>query len=148
MRWIVIALLLAIPVSLGSGLFYLIKDKSNSDSTVRALTWRIGLSLLLFFLVVLIYRMGWVSGLISCNKPIYRTDLQYVNHEEQQQPDVIHEVPIPGCCFKSEMALSREMAGERAEQHDREHDGADRHVQAVKSRHHEKRRAIDAANSA
>jgi hypothetical protein len=62
MRWIVIALLLAIPVSLGSGLFYLIKDKSNSDRTVRALTWRIGLSLLLFFLVLLIYRMGWVSG--------------------------------------------------------------------------------------
>jgi hypothetical protein len=62
MRWIVVALLLAIPVSLGSGLFHLFKDKSNSDNTVRALTWRIGLSLLLFFLVVLIYRMGWVSG--------------------------------------------------------------------------------------
>jgi ABC-type antimicrobial peptide transport system permease subunit len=62
MRWIVIALLLAIMVSLGSGLFSLIKDKSNSDRTVRALTWRIGLSLLLFFLLILIYRMGWVSG--------------------------------------------------------------------------------------
>ena len=62
MRWIVIALLLAIMVSLGSGLFYLVKDKSNSDRTVRALTWRIGLSLLLFFLLILIYRMGWVSG--------------------------------------------------------------------------------------
>ncbi|MDB5815635.1 MAG: Protein of uncharacterized function [Rhodocyclales bacterium] len=62
MRWIVIALLLAIPVSLASGLYYLVKDKSNSDRTVRALTWRIGLSLLLFFLVLLIYRMGWVSG--------------------------------------------------------------------------------------
>jgi len=62
MRWIVIALLLAIMASLGSGLFSLIKDKSNSDRTVRALTWRIGLSLLLFFLLILIYRMGWVSG--------------------------------------------------------------------------------------
>lgn len=62
MRWIVIALLLAIMVSLGSGLFYLVKDKSNSDRTVRALTWRIGLSLLLFLLLLLIYRMGWVSG--------------------------------------------------------------------------------------
>ena len=62
MRWIVIALLLAIMVSLGSGLFSLIKDKSNSGNTVRALTWRIGLSLLLFFLLILIYRMGWVSG--------------------------------------------------------------------------------------
>ncbi|MDB5800769.1 MAG: Protein of uncharacterized function [Rhodocyclales bacterium] len=62
MRWVVIALLLAIMVSLGSGLFSLVKDKSNSDRTVRALTWRIGLSLLLFFLLILIYRMGWVSG--------------------------------------------------------------------------------------
>lgn len=62
MRWIVIALLLAILASLGSGLFTLIKDKSNSDRTARALTWRIGLSLLLFFLLLLIYRMGWVSG--------------------------------------------------------------------------------------
>ena len=62
MRWVVIAILLAIMVSLGSGLFSLVKDKSNSDRTVRALTWRIGLSLLLFFLLILIYRMGWVSG--------------------------------------------------------------------------------------
>ena len=62
MRWIVIALLVAIMVSLGSGLFSLVKDKSNSDRTVSALTWRIGLSLLLFFLLILIYRMGWVSG--------------------------------------------------------------------------------------
>ena len=62
MRWIVVALLLAIMISLGSGLFYLVKDKSNSDRTVRALTWRIGLSLLLFFLLILIYRMGWISG--------------------------------------------------------------------------------------
>jgi hypothetical protein len=62
MRWIVIALLLAIMVSLGSGLFYLIKDKSNSDRAARALTWRIGLSLLLFFLLLLMYRFGWVSG--------------------------------------------------------------------------------------
>jgi hypothetical protein len=62
MRWVVIALLLAIMVSLGSGLFSLVKDKSNSDRTATALTWRIGLSLLLFFLIVLIYRMGWVSG--------------------------------------------------------------------------------------
>jgi len=62
MRWIVIALLLTIMISLGSGLFYLVKDKSNSDRAVRALTWRIGLSLLLFLLLLLIYRMGWVSG--------------------------------------------------------------------------------------
>jgi uncharacterized membrane protein len=62
MRWIVIALLIAVAFTLGSGMFGLIKDKSNSDRTVRALTWRIGLSLLLFGLILVIYRMGWVSG--------------------------------------------------------------------------------------
>ncbi|MFT3735942.1 MAG: twin transmembrane helix small protein [Rhodocyclaceae bacterium] len=62
MRWVVIAMLIAIAVTLGSGMVGLVKDKSNSDRTVRALTWRIGLSLLLFCLILLIYRMGWVSG--------------------------------------------------------------------------------------
>lgn len=62
MRWLVIALLIAIPVSLGAGLYALIKDKGSSDRTVNALTWRIGLSLLLFFVLILCYRMGWVSG--------------------------------------------------------------------------------------
>lgn len=62
MRYVVVLLLLAIPVTLASGLRSLLKDKSNSDRTARALTWRIGLSLLLFLLILLIYRMGWVSG--------------------------------------------------------------------------------------
>jgi hypothetical protein len=62
MRYIVLVLLVAILVSLGSGLFYLVKDKGSTDRTVRALTWRIGLSMLLFILVALAYRMGWVSG--------------------------------------------------------------------------------------
>jgi len=62
MRWIVIAMLVGIMLSLGSGMFYLVKNKSSNDQTARALTWRIGLSLLLFLMIVLIYRMGWVSG--------------------------------------------------------------------------------------
>lgn len=62
MRYLVILLLLAIPITLASAGYALIKDKGSSDRTVRALTWRIGLSLLLFFLVLLAYRMGWVSG--------------------------------------------------------------------------------------
>ena len=62
MRYIVLVLLVATLISLGSGLFYLVKDKGSTDRTVRALTWRIGLSMLLFILVALAYRMGWVSG--------------------------------------------------------------------------------------
>lgn len=62
MRYVVVLLLLAIPITLASGLRALLKDKSSSDRAARALTWRIGLSLLLFLLILFIYRMGWVSG--------------------------------------------------------------------------------------
>ncbi|HEX5127389.1 MAG TPA: twin transmembrane helix small protein [Rhodocyclaceae bacterium] len=62
MRYVILVLLVVILISLGSGLFYLVKDKGSTDRTARALTWRIGLSLLLFILIALSYRMGWVSG--------------------------------------------------------------------------------------
>ena len=52
MRIIVIATLIVIVLSLASALFYLVKDKGGSDRTVKALTWRIGLSLGLFLLLM------------------------------------------------------------------------------------------------
>ena len=56
--WIKIVIVLAfigIVVSLASGLYYLVHDKSNSRRTLRALTVRIGLSVGLFaFLMALI----------------------------------------------------------------------------------------------
>ena len=55
---IVVLFLLAIVVSLGSGLYYLVKDKGSSDRTVRALTVRISLSVLLFILLMLAYASG------------------------------------------------------------------------------------------
>jgi hypothetical protein len=58
---IVILFLLAILGSLGSGLFYLMKDKGSSDRTVRALTVRISLSVLLFVLLML----GYLTGLLQ-----------------------------------------------------------------------------------
>lgn len=62
MRYVVVLLLLAIPLTLASALFALMKDRGQGERVVRALSWRIALSLLLFFLIVLIYRLGWVSG--------------------------------------------------------------------------------------
>jgi len=57
---IVIAFLLIL-ASLGSALFHLVKHEEKSEKTVRALTFRIGLSLILFiFLFIAI-----VSGLIK-----------------------------------------------------------------------------------
>ncbi len=58
---IVVLFLFAIIASLGSGLFYLVKDKGSSNRTVRALTVRISLSVLLFVLLML----GYLTGLLQ-----------------------------------------------------------------------------------
>ena len=60
MKIIVIIVLLVILGSLGSGLFYLIRDKGRGNRTVKALTWRIALSFALFILLML----GYATGLI------------------------------------------------------------------------------------
>ncbi len=61
MRYIVIVLLLLILASLGSALFFLFSDKSGSQRTVRALTLRIGLSILLFVLLMAGYYFGFIG---------------------------------------------------------------------------------------
>jgi hypothetical protein len=58
---LVIAILFFILLSLSGGLFFLIKDKKkNSNRMVTSLSLRVGLSLLLFFLLF----YGFYSGLI------------------------------------------------------------------------------------
>ena len=53
---IIVALFLGIIASLASGLVYLVRDSGDSRRTLRALTWRIGLSVGLFlFLMILIF---------------------------------------------------------------------------------------------
>jgi low temperature requirement protein LtrA len=65
MRFVVIAFLVVILMSLGSALFYLIRDKGKSDRTVRALTVRVALSVTLFVLLMLGHYFGIIpkSGL-------------------------------------------------------------------------------------
>jgi len=58
---IVILFLIFIIGSLFSGLFYLVKDKGTSERTVRALTLRISLSVLLFILLMI----GYATGLLQ-----------------------------------------------------------------------------------
>jgi hypothetical protein len=48
--------------SLGSALFYLMRDKGGSDKTVNALTIRIGLSVALFLLLLFAHWMGWIRS--------------------------------------------------------------------------------------
>jgi hypothetical protein len=63
MKLLVIAVLLAILTSLGSGLFFLVKDKDGSRRVMRALTVRIVLSAILFLLLM----VAWYAGLIQPN---------------------------------------------------------------------------------
>jgi apolipoprotein N-acyltransferase len=59
-RFLIIACLIAIVVSLGTGLFHLVNDKGESKRMVRALTIRVALSVALF---ILLY-VAWSQGLI------------------------------------------------------------------------------------
>ena len=58
MRVVVVVLLLTILGSLGSALFFLLSDKPGSHRTVRALTLRVGLSVLLFLILLAGYQFG------------------------------------------------------------------------------------------
>lgn len=62
MKLVVIILLVAIVGSLGSALFYLVRDKGGSDRTVKSLTIRVGLSLALFLLLMAGYYFGFIPG--------------------------------------------------------------------------------------
>ncbi|MGH8719141.1 MAG: twin transmembrane helix small protein [Burkholderiales bacterium] len=62
MRIVVILFIIVILASLGSALYYLVKDKGQSDRTVRALTVRISLSILLFVLLMAGFYFGFIPG--------------------------------------------------------------------------------------
>lgn len=61
-KGIIILFLLAITFFLGSALYYLVRDhEGGSSRTVKALTWRIGLTFFLFALLLIFYAMGWIA---------------------------------------------------------------------------------------
>ena len=60
MRIVVLVLLFAVVASLFSGLYFIYKDKGGSNRAVISLTIRIGLSLLVFFLLIASYFFGWI----------------------------------------------------------------------------------------
>ncbi len=60
MRIVVLLFIFFILASLGSALYFLIKDKGQSDRTVKMLTLRVGLSLGLFVLLMAGYYFGLV----------------------------------------------------------------------------------------
>ena len=58
---IIVLLLLAVIISLSSGMFFLVHDKGESDRTVKSLTIRISLSIALFLMLII----GYFTGMIQ-----------------------------------------------------------------------------------
>jgi FtsH-binding integral membrane protein len=57
-RYVILAFVVVILAALFSGLFFMVRDQGRSTRTVKALTWRIGLSLALFLLLLAGYYFG------------------------------------------------------------------------------------------
>ena len=75
-KFIVILLLVFIVISLFSGLFFLVKDKGQTNRTVNALTLRIGLSILAILIIVGAGMLGIIElnpSPLSGQSPIERT---------------------------------------------------------------------------
>ena len=61
MRIVIIILLFAVLASLFSGLYFVYKDKGNSNRAVISLTIRIALSVLVFVILMISYHFGWIA---------------------------------------------------------------------------------------
>lgn len=61
MKIIVAIAFIMILGSLGSALFFLMRDKGKSNRTVHALALRVGLSVSLFLLLLAAHYLGWIE---------------------------------------------------------------------------------------
>jgi len=61
MKIIVLIFIFLILASLGSALYFLVKDKGASTRTAKALTWRVAFSITLFMLLMLGYHFGFIT---------------------------------------------------------------------------------------
>ncbi|HEX6298678.1 MAG TPA: twin transmembrane helix small protein [Burkholderiales bacterium] len=59
MRYVVIAALIAIVLSLGSAAVFMLRSRGDSTHMAKALTWRVGLSVALFLLLMIGYGLGF-----------------------------------------------------------------------------------------
>ncbi len=60
MKLIALLFIFFILASLGSALYYLLKDQGKSDRVVKALTVRVALSMVLFLSLMAGYYFGWI----------------------------------------------------------------------------------------
>lgn len=61
MKIVVILFVVLILVSLGSALYFMVKDKGASTRTAKALTWRVVFSITLFALLMLGFHFGIIT---------------------------------------------------------------------------------------
>jgi hypothetical protein len=62
MRLAVLAVLMMIVASLGSAIFFMMRDRGNSKRMVKALAIRVGLSVALFVALMAGYYFGLIPG--------------------------------------------------------------------------------------
>jgi Na+-driven multidrug efflux pump len=65
MRILVFILIGLILFSLGSALFYLIRDQGKSTNTVKMLAIRVGLSIALFLILIIGHKLGFITGRLT-----------------------------------------------------------------------------------
>jgi hypothetical protein len=61
MKIIVAIAFLLILGSLGSALFFMMRDKGRTKRTMQSLAMRVGLSITLFLMLLAAYQMGWIE---------------------------------------------------------------------------------------
>jgi succinate dehydrogenase/fumarate reductase cytochrome b subunit len=61
MRIVILVLLLVVLASLFSGLYFVYKDKGQSNRAVIALTIRVAVSVLVFAILIISYYFGWIT---------------------------------------------------------------------------------------
>lgn len=61
LRVLIVACLIAVVFSLGSALYHMMRDKGESKKMARMLTVRVGLSVLLFVLLLVAWSLGWIQ---------------------------------------------------------------------------------------
>jgi len=58
---VIVIFLLIILFTLGSSFYFMVKDKGEGDRTLKRLTWRIALSLLLLAILYIMFLAGWIE---------------------------------------------------------------------------------------
>jgi hypothetical protein len=65
MKYLVLVAFIAIIGSLGSALFFMMRDgrdgKAKTSNMARALAWRVGLSILLFVCILIAWKLGYIQ---------------------------------------------------------------------------------------